>query len=73
MRLLAIIKNRAGGAGVSTHIVYSLGRPIDVSINYDAEAVTNHVENGKWQMANGKLYDYIIQNNNLSKPGVRTR
>jgi hypothetical protein len=54
MRLLAIIKNRAGGAGVSTHIVYSLGRPIDVSINYDAEAVTNHVENGKWQMANGK-------------------
>ena len=61
MRLLAVIKNRAGGGGVSTHIGHSLGRPIDVSISYDAESVTMHV-------ANGKLYGHIIQSNDLSKP-----
>jgi DNA (cytosine-5)-methyltransferase 1 len=37
-----IIDNFAGGGGASTGIEAALGRPIDVAINHDAEAVAMH-------------------------------
>lgn len=40
-----IIDNFAGGGGASTGIETALGRPIDVAINHDAEAVAMHAVN----------------------------
>lgn len=40
-----IIDNFAGGGGASTGIEAALGRPIDVAINHDAEAVAMHAAN----------------------------
>jgi DNA (cytosine-5)-methyltransferase 1 len=40
-----IIDNFAGGGGASTGIEMALGRPIDVAINHDAEAVAMHAAN----------------------------
>lgn len=40
-----IIDNFAGGGGASTGIEHALGRPVDVAINHDAEAVAMHLAN----------------------------
>lgn len=40
-----VIDNFAGGGGASTGIEKALGRPIDVAINHDAEAVALHAAN----------------------------
>jgi DNA (cytosine-5)-methyltransferase 1 len=40
-----IIDNFAGGGGASTGIEAALGRPIDVAINHDPEAVAMHAAN----------------------------
>lgn len=40
-----IIDNFAGGGGASTGIERALGRPIDIAINHDAEAVAMHLAN----------------------------
>lgn len=40
-----IIDNFAGGGGASTGIEQALGRPIDIAINHDAEAIAMHVAN----------------------------
>lgn len=40
-----IIDNFAGGGGASTGIERALGRPVDVAINHDAEAVAMHLAN----------------------------
>lgn len=40
-----IIDNFAGGGGASTGIERALGRPVDVTINHDAEAVAMHLAN----------------------------
>ena len=40
-----IIDNFAGGGGASTGIEAALGRPIDVAINHDAEAIAMHMAN----------------------------
>lgn len=40
-----IVDNFAGGGGASTGIECALGRPIDVAINHDAEAVAMHEAN----------------------------
>lgn len=40
-----IVDNFAGGGGASTGIEAALGRPIDIAINHDAEAVAMHAAN----------------------------
>lgn len=40
-----IVDNFAGGGGASTGIEAALGRPIDIAINHDAEAVAMHRAN----------------------------
>jgi len=40
-----IVDNFAGGGGASTGIEAALGRPVDVAINHDAEAVAMHMAN----------------------------
>lgn len=40
-----IIDNFAGGGGASTGIERALGRPVDVAINHDPEAVAMHLAN----------------------------
>lgn len=40
-----IIDNFAGGGGASTGIERALGRPVDVAINHDAEAIAMHLAN----------------------------
>ncbi len=40
-----IIDNFAGGGGASTGIERAMGRPVDVAINHDAEAVAMHLAN----------------------------
>lgn len=40
-----VIDNFAGGGGASTGIEAALGRPIDIAINHDAEAIAMHKAN----------------------------
>jgi DNA (cytosine-5)-methyltransferase 1 len=40
-----IVDNFAGGGGASTGIARALGRPVDIAINHDAEAVAMHLAN----------------------------
>ena len=40
-----VIDNFAGGGGASTGIERALGRPVDVAINHDPEAVAMHIAN----------------------------
>jgi len=40
-----IIDNFAGGGGASLGIEQALGRPVDIAINHDAEAVATHTAN----------------------------
>jgi DNA (cytosine-5)-methyltransferase 1 len=40
-----IIDNFAGGGGASTGLERAFGRPVDVAINHDAEALTMHLAN----------------------------
>lgn len=40
-----IVDNFAGGGGASTGIEQALGRPIDIAINHDAEAIAMHRAN----------------------------
>ena len=40
-----VIDNFAGGGGASTGIEAAIGRPIDVAINHDAEAIAMHLAN----------------------------
>lgn len=40
-----IIDNFAGGGGASTGLEMALGRPVDISINHDPEAVAMHTAN----------------------------
>ena len=40
-----IIDNFAGGGGASTGIEAAFGRPVDVAINHDPEALAMHAAN----------------------------
>ena len=40
-----VVDNFAGGGGASTGIERALGRPVDIAINHDAEAVAMHAAN----------------------------
>ena len=40
-----IIDNFAGGGGASTGIETAMGRPIDIAINHDIEAIRMHETN----------------------------
>lgn len=40
-----VVDNFAGGGGASTAIEEALGRPIDIAINHDPEAVAMHAVN----------------------------
>lgn len=40
-----IVDNFAGGGGASTGIELALGRPIDIAINHDPEALAMHAAN----------------------------
>lgn len=40
-----VIDNFAGGGGASTGIEAALGRPVDLAINHDAEAIAVHAAN----------------------------
>ena len=40
-----IVDNFAGGGGASTGIEMALGRPVDIAINHDPEALAMHAAN----------------------------
>jgi DNA (cytosine-5)-methyltransferase 1 len=40
-----IVDNFAGGGGASTAIELALGRPVDIAINHDPEAIAMHAVN----------------------------
>lgn len=40
-----IIDNFAGGGGASTGIEMAIGRPVDIAINHDADAIAMHTIN----------------------------
>ena len=40
-----IVDNFAGGGGASTGIEAAMGRPVDVAINHDPDAIAMHVVN----------------------------
>jgi DNA (cytosine-5)-methyltransferase 1 len=43
-----IIDNFAGGGGASTGIEQAVGRPVDIAINHDPEAIRMHETNHPW-------------------------
>ena len=43
-----IVDNFAGGGGASTGIEQAMGRPVDIAINHDPEAIAMHSENHPW-------------------------
>lgn len=45
-----IIDNFAGGGGASTGIELALGRPVDIAINHDADAIAMHKVNHPYTM-----------------------
>ncbi|WP_164977717.1 DNA cytosine methyltransferase, partial [Burkholderia pseudomallei] len=40
-----IVDNFAGGGGASTGLERAFGRPVDIAINHDAEAIAMHLAN----------------------------
>ena len=40
-----IVDNFAGGGGASTGIEMAMGRPVDIAINHDPEAIAMHTIN----------------------------
>ena len=50
-----IVDNFAGGGGASTGIEQALGRPVDIAINHDPDAIAMHTINHPHQATNGQL------------------
>lgn len=59
-----VVDNFAGGGGASTGIEAAIGRPVDIAINHDAQAIamhqanhphTFHVQNDIWAANVGRL------------------